>query len=321
MNPKFNYSWAEPADESEIQNFNQRNFGPQSIQADAARCHWLYFDNPLGLHISLCRADGELVAVCGHLPQRVQIGPELVTAGFGIDFMVANEWRRQGIGRHFLEMRLDRFALSLSFGQSREMGALYQSFGGLNLGQIRMGIFRKRPSLSVNLKKTLRDGFAWTRGMRGQKLPLETEMVPGRMTSAADFSSQEDWFKWRYEGGVYWDYECQELRSGNRPRGFAVCREENGLNTIVDLQVPLADRALLLAACARKTPNTESRFLFAGDRLMADCHQAGFLVRPHDAFLIAMTSHSHLRTLLKPGALDFTSGVGDADLLRHPSCL
>ena len=318
MNPNLHFSWAEPADQVEFQKFNEQNYGPGSIQADAERCRWLYFDNPLGLHISLCRVDGKIVAVCGHLPQMVQIGHELVMTGFGIDFMVSNKWRRQGIGRHFLEMRLDRFAMSLSFGQSMEMGALYQSLGGLNLGRIRMGIFRKRPSLSVNLKKTLRDGLAWTHGLRGPEIPGETEVVPIKIDQAVGFNSQADWFKWRYDGPVYRDYLCQRFRSGNGPTGFAVCREENGRNIIVELQVPSTDRALLLATCARKTPHSESRFLFAGDRLMDDCRQAGFLVRPHDAFLIAMTSHSHLRTLLKPGALDFTSGAGDADLIRHP---
>ena len=141
------FGWATEGDSGEIGAFLEKAFGPTSFQAHPARQRWLYFDNPLGLHIAFCRAQGQIVALCPHVPQMIPLRGNQILAGFGIDFFVIDQWRRRGIGREFLNMRLERFPLSLSTGQSSSMGTLYANMGATDLGPFHMGYFRKHPPL------------------------------------------------------------------------------------------------------------------------------------------------------------------------------
>ena len=52
MTGELKYSWAGPDDLAEVQAFTAEAFGPDSFQASAARVQWLYFANPLGIHVA-----------------------------------------------------------------------------------------------------------------------------------------------------------------------------------------------------------------------------------------------------------------------------
>ena len=318
MDVNLEFRWAEPDDLVAIQDFLSHTFGADSIQAVSGRCRWLYFENPLGLHVTLCLASGTIVAVCGHLPQTVLMQGREILAGFGIDFMVTPEWRRKGIGRRFLEMRLERFPLSLSIGQSKEMGALYRSQEACDMGPMYVGIFRRRPSIGLNPKTVARDFLAWAKGRSGLRIKEGTSVVPGELKDL--IPPHTEWLRWRYATpSPYGDYVGLGLNIPGHPSGVAVCRSTTSHDLIVGIQNSPAARRESLAAIARNSVNLETRILFTGQKLGEDCRKAGFLIRPHGARLIGMTKDKELRNSLKIGAIDLTSGAADGDLLRFPS--
>jgi len=318
MGTQLEYSWAVLENLPEIQAFLVTTYGGDSIQAFPERCRWLYFENPLGLHISICRADGKLVAVCGHLPQQIRMGDKMVLAGFGIDFMVTKKWRRCGIGRKFLKMRLDRFSLSLSLGQSKDMNALYRSLEAVDLGPLHLGIHRARPSFSGGLKALARKNIAWSKSLGGLRPPADWTFDTCEIPQVAPQTSQPEWFSWRYNSRPYGDYCCWQPHTG-KDAPLVVFRNTPDHVVIVDIYCEGKERSAVLASIAGRSQVAETRILVAGNRLKADCAKAGFWVRPLQARVIAMTTDPNLRNSLKPGIFDMTAGSADADLLRVPS--
>jgi GNAT superfamily N-acetyltransferase len=332
MNVNLEFRWADPDDLAEIQEFLSHTYGPDSIQALPGRCRWLYFENPLGLHVSLCRASGTIVAVCGHLPQTVRVGGREILAGFGIDFMVAPPWRRKGIGRRFLEMRLERFALCLSIGQSDEMSTLYRSVEACDLGPFHMGYFRRRPAIAGGIKSTIRNWAIWGQGHRGVRPSHDTSLKPCGFPIATAYSTDRyangdtagnsssfppaQWLVWRFESTIYQDYICLEIKDGERITGYAVCREDDRGIHLIQLLCSHSDRAKVLAALARLLPFSETRILYHGNDMHQACRKAGYLSRPHGARLVAMTADPELQSTLVPGVIDLSAGAADADLLR-----
>lgn len=300
------FDWAVPEDLAEVEAFQAEVYGPDALQSAPGRTRWMYFDHPHGLHLALCRADGRIVAVCGHMPQTVDLDGRQLTAGFGVDFMVAGEYRRRGIGRRFLEMRLERFELSLSTGQTPGMLALYRSVGALDLGPLRQAVFRRRPSLGSSPRRALRDATLWLRGLAAGG--VSQDGVEETSGAAGD----DDWLAWRYGGAVYGDYCCW------RRDGAVAYGREDGVMRVVT-RAAGTDRTALLAALARRGPVTETKFDFTGDDLAADLERAGFRLGLIEARLIALTADDELRGRLRPGALELYIDAADADLLRHPA--
>ncbi|MFO7609549.1 MAG: GNAT family N-acetyltransferase [Candidatus Krumholzibacteriia bacterium] len=316
MSGDLEFGWAGPGDLDEVEAFHVRHFGADSIQALPGRVRWLYFDNPLGLHLAVCRDGGELVACCGHLPQPVAVAGTTVTAGFGIDFMVAPSHRRRGIGRRFLDLRTERFPLSLSTGQSPAMLALYRASGAVELGPLFVGLRRRRPPLAGSPRDLAKGWALWAAGLaaRGCAPAAGVRTVDAPEAAAlAGGSERAAWFRWRYGGPVYADHGF--LTDG---AAAAVWREQAGIRTVVGLAGAPAARAGLLAAAARRPGAAWTRVPAAGDALRADLRRAGYLVRPLDAVLVALTRDAALQEALRPGALDLDGGAADTDLLRRP---
>jgi len=324
MDKQLEYRWATPDDEEGIEHFLAATFGPDSVQSLPGRMRWLYFENPHGLHISLCLHQGEIVACCGHLPQPVTIAGKEVLAGFGVDFMVAERWRRQGLGKNLLDLRLQRFDLSLSIGQSAGMSALYDSHGSVDLGPMLRGIHRKSFAPGTNLRKTSRNFLAWLKGQQGIKPGTNDHLKSISLQDAVDWppevpDAQQRWAVWRFSGPVYNDYCAQELSTGGRSGGFIIWRKDGETHSVVHLASGMTQRPSLLAAAGRLGPSPETAILFTGDKLVRDCTIAGYLIRPHGARLIAHTRHKEIRERLVPGCLDLMSSSSDADLVRHPT--
>jgi hypothetical protein len=232
--------------------------------------------------------------------------------------MVAKEWRRRGIGRKFLKMRLERFPLSLSLGQSREMSWLYRSLDAVDLGSLYLGIHRSRPSVALRPKVMVRNNFAWLRSLNGLRPRNGSTAVTGDPQEAAALAADPAWYRWRYCSQPYTDYSATRFPAVD-PAATAVSRNAVDHEVIVDVYGRDEDRRFILAAAALRNRQAETRILFAGDKLRDDCARAGFWIRPHPARVIAMTADSRLRELLRPGSLDLMSGSADADLLRIPA--
>ena len=318
MSLDLRFGWAEPGDLAEVEAFHASRFGPGSVQAVPGRVAWLYFANPLGLHMATCRDGARLVATCGHLPQVVSVDGETVLAGFGIDFMVDPEYRRCGIGRRFLAMRLERFRLSLSTGQSPAMRALYDRAGGVVLGPIVQGVHRRRPPTSGGPKDLAKGWAAWVAGLGGVRPRQVAESanwveVAYRAAFAARDERAGAWLRWRCDGPVYGDHRA--LRFGH---GAAAVRREGDLQIVTALAAAPRERAALLAAVAHHEGVAETRASGAGRAFTHDLRRAGYLVRPTAAVVVAATLDDDLRRRLVPGALDLDAAAGDADLLRRP---
>lgn len=324
MDSDLEFAWAEPKDEGEVREFLEGTFGPDSIQADSRRLRWLYFDNPLGLHLAVCRSQGSMVAFCGHLPHLVSISGTGFVAGFGIDFMVAEHWRRKGIGREFLEMRLQRFQLSLSIGQSPSMYSLYMSQGAKDLGSFHLGTHGRTLTKGRNLRSLLRNMATVWKGRRGIRLSDGYSLEPCgiEQISVPEHRSGEPlgrWMKWRFDGSTYSDYTCSELKHHDTSLGYLICRDDHGTTIIADLVPNSPSRAALLAGAGWLNPAPETRVLFYGHDLKQDCQKAGYLIRPHGARLLACSSDRDLLAALMPGSIELMAGASDADLMRRPT--
>jgi len=214
-------------------------------------------------------------------------------------------------------MRLERFYLGLSRGQSNEMGALYRSLGACDLGPMQLGIFRRRPSFGSHPKLVARNLAVWARGLSGLRSRDGTSVRP-RVVSELDHPHPA-WFSWRYgPSSVYGDYFGLELDSGACSPGLAVCRSQAGYDLVVEIRSPEKFRAEFLAALGRTGGKVETRIMFTGRALGEDCRKAGFLIRPHGARVIGMTEDPELRESLETGMVELTAGAADGDLLRLP---
>jgi GNAT superfamily N-acetyltransferase len=298
-----------------LEAFWRTQFGGGSIQALPGRCAWLFANQPRGLQVALAEADGEVVAACGHLVMALdlpEVGPR--DAAFGIDFMISPAYRRRGLGSRILDLRLDRFPLVLSTGQSPAMAALYRERGAVNLGQFRLARSRHRPSLSGPPRAILRDLVTSLVGLRRRRIRCRRERLGAQ--PAWDLAVAPDWLAWRFAGPVYSDHDFWRLEA-NTAAGLLVSRREAGAEVLLHLE-STAPRAKLLAAAAATSPAPALNALIVGDRLARDFAAAGFLVRPWDAHLIGMTQHTDLARVLLAGNVDLFASAADADLLRRP---
>jgi GNAT superfamily N-acetyltransferase len=322
MESNLAFDWAVPGDLPELEAFVARHYGPDSIQAQADRVRWLFFDNPRGLHVTVCRSAGEIVACCGHLPEVVVLGGQKYLAGFGVDFMVAPAMRRQGIGRQFLDMRLEKFDLSLSMGQSSAMGALYRDFGAKDLGPLFLGEQRRKPPFRGGPRFLAKGWLTWARGLAATRDDGHTRCRT--VSFAAFFSAMAglggvdnlDWLRWRFQDTPYRDYRPGLLESGGSVCGGFFYRPDRGGLMLVELSLSSADRRHSLAAIVRSLPSPVTRFLFAGTVLSRSVQAAGFRTRPYGARLLGIARNRDLAGQLAIGAIDLTCATADADLIR-----
>ncbi len=329
MSPELEFRWANPDDLPAYEAFVRDRFGPDSVQALPGRARWLYWDNPFGLHVALCHHQDRIVGACGHLPLPIRIGGVATLAGFGIDMMVDPAWRRRGIGRRFLELRLQRFHVSLSSGQSQEMAALYRREGAHDLGAFHLARWRRLLPGPRAPKAWLRELIAWLLPQL-RRAPGACKRQPLTVAEAADLLAanppgnsgprQEDllatWFRWRYDGPVYRDYRCWTLQAADLPPAILVTRADGRYERLVDVVAPRSQLPRLLQAAARTSNAPLVTALVAGQPLVTGLAKMGFLSRPQDSRLVALTP---LTMAVDPSRLVFLAGISDADLIRRPA--
>jgi len=325
------YSWATTDDLEAIELFQRQHYGEDSVQNLPGRCRWLCAQHPAGLHISLCRDQNRIAALSCHQAVSLHCGGHPIEAGYGFDLLVASDYRRRGIGRRFLDMRLKRFPVSLSSGQSPGMAALYRSRNALTLAPFQRAIFVRRLAGDGGPKGLLMRACAGAlrltrRGVDGGReaidlatantLLSELEAVPGR-----DETGRLPWTEyldWRFGGLVYNDHICWLLKTAAGERGLLVTRREPGREVVVDLYCAPNQRADLLRLAGDTSTEPELTALTAGRPLADAMRAAGWLVRPADARLVALSADPALTEALGRNAWISFASDSDADLLRRP---
>ncbi|MEZ4387915.1 MAG: GNAT family N-acetyltransferase [Candidatus Krumholzibacteriia bacterium] len=312
--------WAEMPDLPRLVAFWHRQFGPDSVQAVPGRAEWLFAAQPAGLWTAIAEVADEIVAACGHVVQTVDLpGYGSCEAAFGVDFIVAPEHRRRGLGGRLLDLRLERFPLSLSTGQSGPMAALYRERGAVDLGAFQLARYRRRPGRGGGPKDVVRDLATVLHGLRGRRVrgrrlgldPDEAAALAARIPGA-DAAR----LRWRFAGPVYRDYRIAGLEC---PHGQALLctRRQADREIVVDL-IGDGPRREALAAAAATTDLAGLDVLCCGNDLGRDLHASGYLVRPYGAHLIGMSRDAKIANELRTGALDVFAASADADLIRRP---
>lgn len=246
-------AWAGPADLAAAEAFVARWFGPGSVQAAAGRFAWLCAAPGDGPQVALAREDETLIAVCCHLPVRLAgAGGGDVAAAYGLDFLVAPDRRGKGLGERVLALRLERFAASVSTGQSPAMSALYRKAGAAVAARFFSALAVRRLRPAGGPKALARDAVAWALGWRrlgargaaaagAGAAPaarreidagaaaallgaLPERLAPGEAGPRTDAAR----LRWRYAGPVYGDYRFWALAGRGGARGLLVSRFAGG---------------------------------------------------------------------------------------------
>ncbi|WP_029007664.1 GNAT family N-acetyltransferase [Azospirillum halopraeferens] len=130
----------EPDDGPALAAFHREFFGADSIQADPAYFRWIYREvphpDPEGLQLWLCKRNGAIVGQQSGIPFRLKTGDRTVAASWGIDLMVAPEWRLRGVGPALTETHANTGAVTVSLGMTDPAYKSYIRSGWCDLGSM-----------------------------------------------------------------------------------------------------------------------------------------------------------------------------------------
>ena len=127
-------------DAADLADFQLRTFGPDTRQVDRARDAWLFDRNPYrsgdDRDMWVCRRDDTIVGQQAAIPFVLQVGAVDHPAAWGIDLMVADEWRMRGPGPALLTTMLAEHPIVGVVNMSDAGYALCQGMGFTDLGII-----------------------------------------------------------------------------------------------------------------------------------------------------------------------------------------
>jgi len=144
--------WAEDGQFPIIRDFIYSQFGKGAIQSIPGRILWLCSaPNEFG-NVLLVFEKREVIAICFHLQGEILKEGKTYSVGQGVDLFVHPSWRRQGIASKILEMRLKKFDVSISTGQSPEMSKVYKNSTQQHIvGNWYSALFVKQPQCSEKI--------------------------------------------------------------------------------------------------------------------------------------------------------------------------
>ncbi|MGQ9367181.1 GNAT family N-acetyltransferase [Azospirillum sp. A39] len=130
----------QPQDRPELEAFHRQFFGAGSLQADPAWFRWVYDEVPHpdaeGPQLWLCRRKDAIVGQQSGIPFRLKVGDAMARASWGIDLMVAPEWRLRGVGPALTETHANTSAVTVSLGMTDPAYKSYIRSGWCDLGSM-----------------------------------------------------------------------------------------------------------------------------------------------------------------------------------------
>ncbi|HYH22860.1 MAG TPA: GNAT family N-acetyltransferase [Azospirillum sp.] len=129
-----------PSDRPALEAFQQATFGPDARQLDPAHTHWLYEENPWreaeGPQLWVYEYEGAIVGQQGGIPFRLKAGGLELSASWGVELMVAPEWRLRGVGPALSEAHAAASDVTLGLGMSEAAYKAYRTAGWIDLGLV-----------------------------------------------------------------------------------------------------------------------------------------------------------------------------------------
>jgi GNAT superfamily N-acetyltransferase len=223
--------------------FQREVFGQDSIQLDERHRRWLFDDNPHnngdGPQIWVYRVRNRIVGEVAGIPFPLKVGAAYLHASWGIDLMVADAFRRHGIGRRLTEACAGFNDVTASLGISKEGRQTFRRAGWLDLGDVplyvrplkvgpmfaghgRRGLAARMTApvcqLAVRLADVVADRIADRRGVTFDEIPHFDHRVDALWSSA---SRDYQIIAQRDHRSLHWRFDA--MPTPNRYRRFYLC--------------------------------------------------------------------------------------------------
>jgi len=264
-------------DAKRIGRFISAAYGGRAHYKYPERWRWEYLDNPFwngdALPIWIAESGGDVVGQACVMATPFQLGPQVLSAGWGTDFIVLPEYRKQGIGRALIEAhtRAADLFLALSFESytgCRLMGLGFEALDPVASLHKSLDPATRDRSLVVRggALRSLSRPLAWLGGRLfrqferpelafeqvdrfGPEFDLLWQDLSNRFFAAVPRTSA--YLSWRFRDQPHVDYRCLTARREGRLVGYCIFRcgepPESPLGLIADVLADPADEVLLNA--------------------------------------------------------------------------
>ena len=321
----FVFRWADKQDIPVIKTFIVDTFGPDSVQAASGRFEALFVEHPYGFHVALSCASSQLVAIRCYLPFFLNLCGKKITAAFPVDLMVAPDYRRQGISNQFVKMSRERFAVTVSTGQSMQQIAVYtqtEAFVAAHFSRAYM--CKTWPTSGGGVKAFIRDTLSWLKYKCCNRPAYHFEILNPDDLERFSFVIAERFgrnqvgccsdinlMRWRYFNRYYNDCQLGYIEISGK-KGLIAFRQTRQQTEIIDIVSYADDLDDILSAAAFVLPGVRLTAVFAGETLGNLFSKNGFLVRSYNANLTVNTYDQDIATELRDS--QWLIFPGDSDI-------
>ena len=320
-----------------------------------ARWRWMFVESARRLNVEprvwLHRAGGRVVGHMGSIAVRLHVAGERVDTGWLVDTMVADEYRRRGLGSRLMVKAHEDQPFSLSLGQTSEMREIQHRLGWQRVAPLEVAQLLIRPEHV--LKGKLLGPAALAAGLGLRATAAMRHLVRGGKSTlcvkeVARFDERHDrlwrdvaptigcavvrdasYLNWKYVDQPGQTFIRLELLDGDTARGVAVLtmREPDDAYKyrralLVDALAPLTNDGVLEQVVAAAVAAAQSRradaimCLHVGPALTRALKSCGFSMRAPERVLLVdpeTVSAAVRARVLDPSNWLVTQGDSDID--------
>ena len=320
--------FAAPGEIPAVRRFLSENFPADAHQNAPGWLDW-QLANPAGTRVAVAVVGDEIAGLSVFLGVRFRAEDGGETDGaFATSTMVAERFRRRGLGSALHRFRAEQYGYALSTGQSDANAKVYGRLGFAEIATFAEFLLCRRFPRPFAAKRWLRFLGSWLRwrlcalrsgGQSVQSLAIADLALPaawfaGRGGDLRLCIQDSAYLEWRYGAHPYLSYEASLVSCDGRPLGVVIHRAVgNGVRRIVDVYCGEGDLATVLAGFCRGTAAARLEGVVAGSGLCACFAQAGFQVFPHGSRIVGETKRPELVATLGDGRWGFFAGDSDKD--------